>query len=354
VVTLIGASASFGWGLALGFSLALVSLASVLTLSALPKGAMELTVGPVQKRTFKGAEVSTSLTIGTVSGKDVAQLELAVVPEGLDASISGEGASRLLRASSRFAGVFGGLKVTVGVRDPLRIFVRKETYDLALAFEFLPTYLLARREPLRVSAAMLGDYPAGRGGFGQEFYSAEVYTPSSPSRDIMWKRQAKMPNDSLMVRVGEANIPEKLTVCFIERREVQGRSAPWWMDLASEALARVGLPVVASGTTLRLLHILEEKTTVAEARDPSELASLLVGLWRHDEAKEHTDSDPSEADIVVAREVETKDPRTFKLVLEKPSVILSGGNRSAALGSSVVFFTGHEDVSGLVARVLSK
>jgi hypothetical protein len=353
-VTVIGGLASFGWGLALGFSMGVISVVSALILIATPKEALELDIGPVRERMFKGEGTSASLRVGRSSERDAAEVELYAVPDGLEADLTGEGAERVLKVSSKFAGVFRGLKVKVGITDPLKLFVRKETHQLDLAFEFLPTYLLARREPLRVPAAMLGDYPGGRSGLGQEFYSAEMYTPSSPSRDILWKRQAKMPAEELMVRVGEANIPERLTACFIQRTESANRHAPWLMDLASEAIARVGLPVVSSGMRFRLLHLFEGKTTVAEARDLAGLANLLVSIWRDDVVKGWTDSEPGEADIIITAELETQDPAIRQLVVEKPSVILTWGSKEVAGGSTVVFFTGHEEVRGLVARVLSK
>ena len=353
-VTLIGGLASFGWGLALGFALGITFVTSMLVLAATPEEALELRLGPVQRRMFKGEGAATSLTVGRGSGRDLAKVELDAVPDGLDATLTGEGPTRALRVTSEFAGVFKGIRVKVGILDPLKLFARIETHQLDIAFEFLPTYLLAKREPMRVSAAMLGDYPAGRGGLGQEFYSAETYTPASPSRDIMWKLQAKMPNDDLMVRVGEANIPERLTVCFIQGGEFEGRRSPRWMDLTSEAMARVGLPVVATGTKLRLLCVLGGKWTVAEARDRTGLANLIMGLWRDDVVKENSDAEPVEADLIVTTESETQVPATHKLLVDKPSVILKRGSKKVPSASNVVFFTGLEDVSWLIARVLSR
>lgn len=346
--------ATFGWGLALGFSLAVVVLVSLLVVATFPKEALSLTTDASHCRAFKGAEATTNLSIGSNRGTALSEFDLAFIPEGLEVTVSGEGARRTLGVKSKFAGVYGGLKVRVGITDPLGVFARSEIHELPVRFEFLPISLLAAGVPLRVAPAMLGDFPAGRSGFGQEFYSAETYTSARSSRDIMWKRQARMPTDHLMVRVGEANIPERLTVCLLERRSLAERRSPRWMDLALEAMARVGLPVVSSGVTLRVLHVLGEGTTVSEARDTEQLASLLVSLWNDEADKATTEVRLSQADIMIVSEVETQAPDTMGLVLSKPSVILGWGRRRVLGGSSVVFFSGHEDVSALVARVLSK
>lgn len=355
LVSLTGGIADFGWGLALGFALSLVVLASLLVVATFPQEALQLAVSSPRGREFKGGTVSVELFVTSKRGASLAVFDLTSVPDGLDAAITGEGLRRTLEVKSRFAGVFSGLKARVGVLDPLGIFSRSEVHELKFSTEFLPTFLLVRREPLQVSAAILGDYPAGRSGFGQEFYSAQMYAPGSSSRDILWKRQAKSPNGNLMARVGEANIPEKLTVCFVERRGVAERKSPQWMDLASEAIARVGLPVISSGTTLRLLHVLGDSVTVAEAKDAGGLANVLVDIWREDGQREKTGMRPGQADIIVTAEAEISEPETMGLVLQKPSVLLGWGRqKKGARGSSVVFFSGHEDVSGLVARVLSR
>jgi hypothetical protein len=350
-----GGLANFGWALALGFSLAVVMLYSLLVVASYPREALSLTVDPRRARAFKGEEVAVEVVLASKWRGSLAEFEVVSVPEGLELAMRGEKNRRTLTAGSRYAGVFSGVKAKMGVVEPMGIFERSEVHRLDLSFEFLPTFLLAKREPVTVSAVILGDYPAGRRGFGQEFHSVEAYTPSSSSRDILWKKLAKTPGEELMARVGEANIPEKLTVCFIEREGVGERGSPRWMDLASEAIARVGLPVISTGTRLRVLHVLGGTMEVAEAKEAEGLANILVGLWTDKGLKEKTMEGPDQADIIVTAEAETTSPETMALVLEKPTVLLAWTQqKKVARGSRVVFFTGHEDVSGLVMRVLSR
>ena len=354
LVSVTGTLAFYGWGLALGFAFSAICLFSLVALVRLRKESLGITVDRSRARAFKGEQIPASISVGLSKSWTLAQLDLMTVPEGLEARITEDGPRRMLTVKSNFAGVYKGVKVRVGVLDPLGIFERTEVHEIGMEFEFLPNYLLARPEPLRVSAAMLGDFPAGRRGHGQEFYSAEVYTASGNSRDIMWKRQAKMPNDFLMVRVGEANIPEMMTVCFIEKQDAPMRHNANWMDLASEAIAHVGLPVVASGVTMRLIHVFGDRTTVTLAKDPESLAQALMWVWREDIEKEGTELEPEDADILIASQAETATPAIMGLFERKPSVLLGWDRRRVVLGTGVVFFTGREEVGWLVAKVLSR
>lgn len=340
--------------MALGLSLALVALMSLVSVAAIPRDALSLTVDRTRARSFRGGNVSAILNAGARAGRTFVKMEVVSVPKGLEAMLEGEGPRRVLNASSRFAGVYRGLVVRAGVGDPMGLFVRNRTHELELTMEFLPTFLLSKNEPMVVAAAMLGDLPAGRSGTGQEFYSAEVYNSSSNSKDIMWKREAKFPSDRLYVRVGEANIPETLTVCLIERNDMSERKTPVWMDLVSEAIARMGMQVVAAGTTFRLVHDLGGDARVVEAKDVAALANAIVWLWREDAGGAKTTEGPIDADIIVAGQVETQDPKVLGMVLDKPSVILAWGKRNPVGGTNVAFFTGREDFSGLVAMVLSR
>jgi hypothetical protein len=340
--------------MALGFSLALVAIFSLVVVAAIPRDALNLTIDRTRARSFRGGNVSAFLNAGARTGRTLVRMEIVTVPKGLDATLEGDGSRRVLNATSRFAGVYRGLVVKAGVGDPMGLFVRYRTHDLEFTMEFLPTFLLSKNEPMVVAAAMLGDLPAGRSGTGQEFYSAEVYNTSSNSKDIMWKREAKFPSDRLYVRVGEANIPETLTVCLVERNDLNERTTPVWMDLVSEAIARMGMQVVAAGTTFRLIHDLGGDARVIEAKDVAALANAIVWLWRADAGGVKTMEGPMDADIVVAGQIETQDPKVLGIVLDKPSVILAWGKRNPVGGTNVAFFTGREDFSGLVAMVLSR
>jgi hypothetical protein len=340
--------------MALAFVLSLVALSSLLIVVTLPNRALGFSVDLPRKRSFKGHAVASVLKVEKVPRGGVPKLVLEAVPEGVEAGLEGSGSTYTLSVSSKFAGAFSGVKVKVGIGDPLDVFNRYEVRAVETVFEFLPTVLVQVREPMLVSAAMLGDYPAGRTGYGQEFYSAEEYTLSHSSKDIMWKRLAKSSDETPLARVGEANIPESVTAYFIEQRGAAKRRNPSWMNLASEAVARVGVPVVLIGSTLRLVHTLGDRTTVTEARSVPELADAVMSLWKDDaHARPHAQG-PEHADIVVVGQDELASEETAALIARKPAVVLSWGQSKVAVGPGIVNFTGDEDISRLVVGVLSR
>ena len=341
--------------MALALSLTIAAAASFLLIRLSSKKAFQVSLGPSQKRTFKGGVLTYPLAFESAGEEQKAHVELVQVPEGVQAMLreTGEHGHSVV-VSSKYAGVYSGFFLKVGIGDPLGLYDRFEGRRLELAAEFLPSSLLAKQEGLAVTAAMLGDRPAGSRGFGQEFYTAELYDPSHESKGILWRRQARTEGDTLMVRVGEANIPETLTVCLLEHQKREPRELPGWMDLASEAISLIGVSVIASGSSVRVIHQVGQELTVSEARDLTGLADLLAWLWREDAGKERSRLGPMDASIIVTGKSELESPDILGLLLKKPSVVLSYTGGRVAHGANVVFFTGKENISLLVNRVLSR
>ena len=319
-----------------------------------PQRAFHVSLGPGLRRAFKGQSLSYPVVFGSPEEEARAVVELLGVPEGAEGRLSvGPDHSRSLRVFSRYSGVFTGWSLNVGMPDPLGLFTRYEERRLDLSAEFLPNSLLAKREEVVVRAAMLGDRPAGSRGYGQEFYSAELYDSAHDSKGILWKRQAMLGGDNLMVRVGEAKIPETLTVCFLESRPRPPRELPTWMDLASEAISLIGLTCLDSGSNLRVIHQLGTQTASAEARDLKGLADLLAWLWREHPSAQDPRGFP-DAGIVVTGEAEMRNEAIFGLLLRKSAVVLTFSAGKVSRSPRVAFFTGKETLSGLVSGVLSQ
>ncbi len=351
----VGSIAGYSWGIALALSLTSAAIISFFVLRLSPKQSFEVGLGSGQRRTFKGGVLTYPLLFRTSSDDNGTLVELINVPEGVKASLEPkEEQGRSLTVSSKFAGVFKGFSLKVGIGDPLGLFNRYEGKRLELAAEFLPTSLLSKLEGITVNAAMLGDRPAGTRGSGQEFYTAELYDSSHDSKGILWRRQAMLEGDKLMVRVGEANIPEMLTVCLIEEKQRGPRELPGWMDLASEAISIIGVSVIATGSSVRVIHQVESHAAAAEAKDITGLADLLAWLWRDDTVQDRTRLAPEDASIIVTGKAEIENRDVLELLLKKPSVVLSYSGGRVAHGANVVFFTGKEDIGPLVNTVLSR
>lgn len=350
----MGAIGSYAWGLALSLALTVAAIAAFVVLLLSPQKAFSVTLGPGLKRTFKGGSLSYPLVFESPEEESKATVELQRVPDGAQGRLGpGNEDGHTLTVSSRFSGVFTGWTLKIGRLDPLGLFARFEEVRLDLSAEFLPKSLLARREGVVVRATILGDRPAGGRGFGQEFYSAELYDASHDSKGILWKRQAKMGGDNLMVRVGEVNIPESLTVCLLENQKRIPRELPAWMDLASEAISLIGVTCLEYGTNLKVIHQVGNETAFSEAKDLKGLADLIAWLWREHPITQKAKGFP-EAGVIVTGEPEMENPGIFGLLLRKPSVVLTYTSGKVSHSPRVVFFTGRENVGALVSGVLSQ
>ena len=352
---MIGSLGSFEWGLALALSLAIVAVVSFVSLRLVPQRVFKVTLKDAPTRVFKGGTLEYPLVFASSREEQTAHVKLLTVPEGIHADLVSDGEhGQILTLTSRFSGAYSGFSLKVGVYDPIGILVRYEERKLDLVAEFLPLSLLAPRSEISVAAAILGDRPGGSRGSGQEFYAAEPYDSAHESKGILWKRLAESQGNNLMVRVGEANIPETLTICFLESQRRPPKQLPPWMDLASEAISVIGLTIIGTRSTVRIIHQEGKEATVDEARDISGLADSLAWIWRDDVHKERTTETATDAGIVITGEAEIQDPSIFALLSRKPSVVLSYSSSRVTRGAGVVFFTGNENISGLVYQVMSR
>ena len=338
----------------MGLALGAMSLLALAFVAFYPKQELDLLAEPARVRGFKGETCTATLKLGTRTTSARARLDLTDVPAGVEAGLQENDGMYVLTVKSPFAGLFNRFKVEVGVGDPLGIFARKEARQLQLAFEFLPLSLLMERRQVRVAPLVTGDRPAGKRGFGQEYFSAETSNSPHSARDILWRRQARSTSNELMVRVGEANLPENLSIGLAEPNNRSQRENPRWVDLVSEAVASLGRPIVTAGSTLTVIHAIEDRTTISQARNEAELADLVVWLWRDDIPKQESAAPLNRADLIVLAQWETSSLANQILLRNKPAVLLSWSPRATSQHSRVAIFSGHEDLGWLVARTAGR
>jgi len=339
----------------LALSLTIVAVVSFASLRLVPHVAFDVKLKEAPTRAFKGGTLEFPLVFRSARDEQAAHVKLLSAPEGVQADLVPDGGhGQILAITSKFSGAYSGFSLKVGVYDPIGVFVRYEERKLNLVAEFLPLSLLAPRSEISVAAAILGDRPGGSRGSGQEFYAAEPYDSAHESKGILWKRLAESQGNNLMVRVGEANIPETLTICFLESQRRPPKQLPPWMDLASEAISIIGLTIIGTRSTMRIIHQAGNQATIDEARDITGLADALAWIWRDDVHKEKTTATATDAGIVITGEAEIQDPSIFALLARKPSVVLSYSSSRVTRGAGVVFFTGNENISGLVYQVMSR
>jgi len=338
----------------MGFALGALSLLALAFVGFYPKQELALVADPSRVRGFKGETCTATIKLGTRAASARVRLDLTDLPGGVEASLQEKSGTYVLTVMSPFAGLFNKFKVEVGIGDPMGFFARKEPRQLQLAFEFLPLSLLMERRQVRVAPLVTGDRPAGKRGFGQEYFSAETSNSPHSPRDILWRRQARSTSNELMVRVGEANLPENLSLGLAEPNNRSQRENPRWIDLVSEAVASLGRPIVTAGSTLTVIHAVEESVTISKARNEAELADLIIGLWRDDVPKQESMVPLNSADLVVLAQWETSSLTNQMLLRSKPAVLLSWSPRATSRQSKVAIFSGHEDLGWLVARTAGR
>ena len=304
-------------------------------------------------RGFKGEDSTVVFRIRSPMGIEESAVALPRTPEGLKAELGRmpDGSWKIL-ANSKFSGLYQGLKVRLSFVDFLGIAERYAERELDLRLEFLPKAMLLELASVNMAPVTLGEVPANRMGLAQEIYGAERYNLSQDVKDILWKRLARFGTASPMVRVREANTPELLTVCVLELTEREGLEHYKWMDTVCEAVARLGRATIAVGMRFRVLRVTGRGRTLAEAHDLGTLADCTMAIWEVEEEGRIGDGAES-ASIIITGEDELNAGEAG-LISGKPTVVISPRPTPSLRNARSVFFTGSEDLSGVVGQVLSR
>ncbi len=339
--------------LAFAFSLSVMAVAS-LVLMRFSVNSAKLTIEPRRVRTFKGREVGATLYLeGFESRWTRPDSVTLTTPYGLACETiqTGLGTSRLVLTPA-YAGKFGKLVVTVRTADVLGLFARSETLDLTdFAVESLPRGLTMPMQAFAVSPLVAGESPAGRRGGGQEFYSVEEYHSGNEGRDILWRKAARSTDESIPVRIREANVKKKLTFGFIVGWETEEERAKR-MDLASEAVARLCRISLGVGTAVELLHLKEGGIEHTGAARIEQVGDAIVSTWE----QAGFSGDPSKliqkSDLVILGPDEAEDRAVVSAIGSKPSLLVTEKQPPSGTRRGAYWFTGTEDLSRLVRQVL--
>lgn len=265
--------------LALTLALSLAAVASLVLFLSRDLSKLTVRAEPEVIRIMKRESAPVQLWVASKSSVWLS-LSSALVPSasGLRFEEAGEERGKFT-ISAKYAGRYGRVSMTAAFVDVLGLFERWETVrPEKLVLEVMPDSLL--EPPLRPNLLTVtaGEVPAGMKGAGQEFYGLEAYTGSQESRDILWKRVARSPDQSVSARVREANIPESLTVALVEPSP---SDRALWMDSATEAMGRIGVTLVELGMVLKVVVPTSDSPPI-RATDRSELADLLMEMWGDD------------------------------------------------------------------------
>jgi hypothetical protein len=339
---------------ALAFSLAAIGAVSLL-LSWLASKRGSVTIEAKRIRLFK--EESRGIPIEMRSGSSN-WMSLSSMTfrssSGVGAALrrNPDGSTELV-ITPRLAGRSDRLVAAFEEVDALGMFAYRKEVDLDLVVESLPIALRTPAEPLKVSPISTGENPAGVVGTGQELFAVAEYQTGLDTRDIMWKRAARMSDDRLPMRVREANVRKVVTVGLaVGWRSEDERAAR--VDLIAEALARLCKGMLLIGTTIEVDYVLAGQTRSIRISNLTELADALVGPWSASEGAGSLQMFARGVDLLIIGPEEANEVSRQAQLHPGRLLVLSDLPSGAQLPRGALEFTGNEDLRGMAAEVLAR
>jgi uncharacterized protein (DUF58 family) len=269
--------------LALSLSLSLAAGISLLLFLRRDPASLTVQARPGVIRLMKGESASVELVVTSgMSGWLVLSSALAPTNSGVSLETVYDKRGEFMVAGDH-AGRYSRLGLTAKFVDALDLFERTGTIRPEhFVVEVLPRSLLEPPSRPNLLTVTFGEVPAGVRGGGQEFYGVEAYAGSQEPRDILWRRVARSPDQTISAKVREANFPGLVTVALIEVRPAD-RSI--WMDAATEAMGKIGVALLELGIVLEVV-VPASKEPSPRAATYDELADLLMDMWKEDAARE--------------------------------------------------------------------
>ena len=292
-------------------------------------------------------------------------------PEGIESSYeesnSDDSFDIAFSFEPHYAGRFSGLTAELELRDPLQLFYKRTRIARPdFVIDSLPRSLIAEINVARPMSITLGERAGRTRGSGQEFYALDRYTTESEKRDIMWKTVARMPDDRLIVRIRESNIPRTMKIGVVRKAPRTPEEELKWMDIACEGVGMLGQIILLIGCDVELVYNADNRVQVDHAAGLTELSSMIMEMSSSKIVgggdEESIASIVADADIVITGmkellEEEEKQPFIAHAIARKPSLLVSEleeENIPESTGDLSVVFTGSEDLTRLVNRVVSK
>jgi uncharacterized protein (DUF58 family) len=338
----------------LAFVLAMLSAISLAVFRYGASRGIVISVVPTTIRLFKFRSAVVTLKVSATGTKLMSLTSVSVRSGGglridpIEATPSG--GSFLMSGS--LAGRHTGLDLEVKLSDLLGLFWAKRlVVSEEFVSEVLPASLLNRPSRVMFAGITDGDVGGGTRGAGQEFYGIAEYGPSFEVKDILWKRVARSHDEKILARVKEANVPSVVRVGLVEGG-AEERLA--WMDLASEALAQLGMDLGAGGIVVTVLLPGPKGPIELAAHRVDELADLTVGMWRHATARRVGMDFAESADVLIVASTALEDPDVQRAARTKPLVVVKVSERPFAAGREGIVFTGSENLSGFISRAVAR
>ncbi len=323
-------------------------------------------------RTFKGEEYETILTIETRGNDWIGSLPTDFKIETgqlMKVEPLGEGRMRL-RFLGTYAGRSEGVKVGISLNDPLKLLQRLDQVVYSeFVLDTLPLSLLTPVIPRRLTIFGFGDQPTGYPGPGQELYGLDEYHTSGDTKDIIWKRVAKSPDETLIARVREANVKDVIRVGVVQFA-ARGDDRAEWIDKLCEALGYIGKEILEMGATFTVLYhsppevqvqdterIEEERMlglNQVRSKDINEVAEAVMACSVAAGSRE-IETVVSNSDFVITGLKELEDVSMAPLIAEKPMLLIyENASPPSTYSERSVIYSGKENLFPLLRKMLER
>ena len=257
----------------------------------------------------------------------------------------------------RYAGRFQGLTATFEFKDPLELFSKFLQVSIDdFVLDCIPASLFKDIRATQPMALALGEKIGRTHGSGQEFYSIDEYNSLVERKNIFWKKIASMPDERLLVKVRESNIPKFLTIGLIRTSQRGEEEQLEWTDRACEGISLLGKNIFALGCSVNLVFQSPTGPVRLEALDLPELSDAVMQLSLGQVSDvESTSELLYKSDICVTGLKELDADLLAVAIARKPCLLIQDKDTfPAVIGNLSVIFTGEEDVSELVEKVVGR
>jgi uncharacterized protein (DUF58 family) len=341
--------------LALSFSLVAVALISKLVLAKASEENIAINPSADHISCFKGEEGKIDLEIRPSVNRFVtASLTKVIPPQGAEAKIvqSDPTVSSLI-IRPKYAGRFSGISAEFELVDPLQLFKKKVDYTSKdLTIDCYPSSLLKEIRAVKPISVALGEREGSTHGAGLEFYSLEDYRGSSERKNIFWKKVASRPDERLLMKIREANIPRTLTICLI-RTGPRSSDSLRWVDSACEGVGLIGKIILEMGCDVEILFD-NGKVVGIETSSLRELSKAVMEMSAYQQSNlDNASLLLARADICVTGFRELENLLFASAVARKPSLLIEDDDaKPARIGELAVIYGPDKDLSSLVYRVV--
>jgi hypothetical protein len=366
--------------LALALTLAIVAVVCFLIVRSVSEFNTVLVFDPPRLSAFKGEEGHTKVHVQLLRDRWVtAGVKAIESPSGVESKFTISAQNTVsISVKTRYAGRFEGFAIRLQVTDILNMF-SKEIATLYSDFRLdsLPVSLLAPIPTSKPMPLTLGERSSRSPGSSLELYALDQYQPYSETKNVLWKRVARMPDERLIVRIRESSIPRLIRVGFIaidnrfrdltlsdkeDQQEAVGTSELFWKDMTCETLGAIGNLILALGCDIEISHTgeLQERPGIVSetVNNFGDLAGVIMNLW---EAPENGDRNEklfeviAMSDIIICGMRDLADESVASAVARKPALVISEKwTEPAYIGKQAFVYTGIEDLKQFVVKVVDR